>query len=71
MKECPGDHEIVDVMLTLGGNFIRHLALMFIAADLVNQQRIKAAFAEEWGQYAELAGLRSTREQAAPKVVGG
>jgi outer membrane PBP1 activator LpoA protein len=45
-------------MLGLGGNFMRHLALAFLAADDANQQRIKAAFTDEWRNYAEMVVLR-------------
>lgn len=58
------DREVIDAMLMLGGNFIRHLALAFRAADAVNQQRLKAAFAKEWRHYHELAELRVMREPA-------
>jgi hypothetical protein len=52
------DHEVIDTMLLLGGNFVQHLARAFCAADAVNQQRLKLAFADEWQRYAELAARR-------------
>jgi len=62
------DHEIIDAMLTLGGNFVRHLALAFQAADTINQQRIKDAFADEWRQYHELAMLRTRVRKPAVSI---
>ena len=56
------DAQVLDAMETLGGNFIRHLARAFVAADPVNQERLKAAFEAEWRRYAELAAIRAARE---------
>ena len=49
------DQDVVNAMRVYGGNFIRHLAETFLAADSYNQQRIKAAFDREWRHYAALA----------------
>ena len=66
------DQEIVVAMLTMGGNFIHHLAQAFCAADATNQQRIKDAFADEWGHYHELALLRAGgRREAGGRALGG
>lgn len=57
-RETVTDHEVIDAMLALGGNFIQHLARAFMAADPVNQQRLKDAFADEWRRYTDLAARR-------------
>lgn len=57
------DHEVINAMLILGGNFIKHLARTWCAADAENQQRLKAAFPDEWRRYGEL----SERLEAARK----
>lgn len=49
------DYDVIDAMLLLGGNFIQHLARAYRAADAENQHRLKAAFADEWRRYADLA----------------
>jgi hypothetical protein len=62
------DYDVAEAMLTMGGSFMRYLALAFRAADAVNQRRIKDTFAEEWRQYHKLAVLRASRKQADMKA---
>ena len=52
------DDQVIEAMLTMGGNFMQRLALAYRAADLENRLRIRTAFADKWAEYAELARLR-------------
>ena len=45
------DQDVIDTMLAIGGNFIRHIARAYLAADPVNQARLRAAYAAEWQEY--------------------
>jgi hypothetical protein len=48
------DLEVVTAMLRYGGSFAQALARCWQAADPINQQRIRVAFADIWLQYGEL-----------------
>jgi hypothetical protein len=54
------DYAILCAM-QLGGSFFRQLADAAFAADAVNLAKLKAAFADEWREYAELARMRYER----------
>jgi hypothetical protein len=58
MSRDQTNEAVIETMLTLGGNFIQHLARAYRAADAENQARIRVAFADEWERYVELATLR-------------
>jgi len=49
------DAQAVQAMRALGGHFIKALALAWLAADPLNQARIKQAFEAEFDRYRELA----------------
>lgn len=55
------DYDVTQAMLTYGGSFVEKLALLFRAADPVNQARIKNAFPDYWLQYMELRQLEMAR----------
>lgn len=45
------DIGVIDAMRKYGGNFVKHLAALYIAADPDNRERIKDAFVEVWMKY--------------------
>ena len=53
------DEQIVAAMVSLGGSFVQRLGLLYGWADAENRQKLKAAFPEIWGKYAELAALKA------------
>ena len=57
------DHDIINAMYRYGGSFIRALAITLEHADPTNFAKLKAAFPDEWVNYADLAQL--IRDRAA------
>jgi len=53
------DYQIADAMKAIGGSFVRALGLAWFAADLINREKLKAAFPEYWEEYRELVALRA------------
>jgi hypothetical protein len=49
MKPTPA--QIVDAMLATGGNFVKRLAMLWVAADPENKIRVERAFSAEFNQY--------------------
>ena len=59
------DHDIIDAMTKLGGNFAKALAAAWRAGDADNRQRIKRSFPQLWDRYNLIAGvLRDQKEGA-------
>lgn len=56
------DHDIANAMVRYGGSFISALGQAWLRADQHNGDRIKAAFAEEWQTYEELARMQARRK---------
>ena len=47
--------EIVEAMTRYGGNFIRHLAAAYTAADPENRRLIRETWPDNWEQYRSMA----------------
>ena len=59
------DDAILTAMESYGGSFIQGLARLCRLADPMNFMRLKTAFADEFGRYAEIAGEMARRRDAA------
>ncbi len=59
------DDAILATMEAHGGSFVQSLAACCRRADAVNLAKLKAAFPELFGEYAELAGMLARRRDAA------
>jgi len=49
------NYSIIAAMKQYGGNFVKHLAELWIAADSANRQRIESTWPEFFEQYQKLA----------------
>ena len=49
------ERRVIDTMQEIGGNFVKHLAATYIAADPENRERIQDAFPEIWESYLRLS----------------
>jgi len=47
--------EILEAMLRYGGNFVRHLALLYRAGDETNRRKLANTFAHYFEEYDEIA----------------
>jgi hypothetical protein len=63
------DHDIIEVMSSLGGSFARALAGAYRRADLENQRRIREAFPELWAEYRVLSDEMRKRELVAEAAI--
>ena len=45
---------VINAMRKRGGNFVKHLAETYVAADPENRERIKEAFPEYWMRYLQI-----------------
>ena len=52
------DHDISGTMIDLGGSFMRAIGKAFRYADDSNKRKLKAAFADDWADYARLTKAR-------------
>lgn len=59
----PTQDQILMAMQRYGGRFIKTLAELYYRADPVNQARIRAAFADEWTEYANYARQHAARQR--------
>ena len=53
------DYQIADAMKAIGGSFVRLVGQAWFAADLINREKLKAAFPEYWEEYRELVQLKA------------
>jgi len=53
------DYQIADAMKAIGGSFVRTLGQLWFMADLINREKLKAAFPEYWEEYRELVQLKA------------
>jgi hypothetical protein len=64
MAHSPVDgYAVVEAMVDYGGSFIRSLAECWARADLANQKRLEAAFADEFEKYRAVAEVKRNAQQ--------
>jgi len=56
------DIGVIKAMQTYGGNFVKHLAATFIAADEDNRETIKTAFVDYWMKYLAMSMNMETED---------
>jgi hypothetical protein len=56
LPDVPDDleHQTLEMMRKLGGEFIQHLASAYLRADRSNQQKIRNTFREYWSNYHDM-----------------
>lgn len=59
------DEYALQMMFSHGGSFVQALARLYSAADNINRQRVREAFAEEFEVYRELAELKAKQKASA------
>ena len=59
------DFEVVMTMKSMGGEFAKQLATLYLHADCDNRERIRTAWPELWHSFADLA--EHVREELGPK----
>jgi hypothetical protein len=62
MEHGTADYWTVEAMTKYGGSFVQALAGAYRVADERNREKLRATFAEEFAQYAALAGVARKAE---------
>jgi hypothetical protein len=58
------DADIADTMMQCGGSFVQQLGRLYQMADAVNREKLRAAFADYWEKYRQLAVLKAYAPRA-------
>jgi hypothetical protein len=58
------EQETIEAMRRFGGTFVASLGETMARADLMNLDKLKAAFSQEWAHYGRMAESLKSKQEA-------
>jgi hypothetical protein len=65
------EHQTLEMMRKLGGDFVQHLVSAYLRADRSNQQKIRNTFREYWSTYHDLVAYGTKHDVVVYGANGG